>query len=453
MEIKKIVTLGLAAGLMAFSALSMAGNNVTADNTAGVTVAEAASVISTANNINISHIAPNADVKLIVMTDKMIKLGNVGGYAEVDIMNQTCNIGMPISTNFVTAKLGSAENRNFLGDVTDASNLTEERMMSEFAIIHEASHCNLYSNAKPFISSDKTVEANLNKYFRYSSSFIEGDSVNQSIYYTLHENYADTLAAMEMIRTYGGSNEVLSVLNKIAAQRDDVAVTYSQKGFEAHSTGISLAKVLNPEMVSKIMLAPNATDLQQMALEIANSSTAEVIATYGDVSKIAGIENLYTGASTLTSRMIYSKYAGKSSPTSNIDLNMESNELFQLAKSSMSELEKNFKDDFSKFKTENDVKTWLEKNYNEVFEEAMNQVRHNIDSFAENGQEIIKDIASNIEANNTGVKLTLKEIKDNTKNKLAALNNVENKPTVLANMNNIRNSSMETVSSTPKSQP
>ena len=129
---------------------------------------------------------------------------------------------------------------------------------------------------------------------------------------------------MEMIRKYGDSPETISMLTKLAAERQGVAVTLSKGGFDSHSSGGVFEKILTPEMISKIMLAPNNKELQKMALEIANESTYNVIATYGDVHKIAGEENIYSGAVSLTSRLLFAKVS-KDNTHQNVNIDKEGN--------------------------------------------------------------------------------------------------------------------------------
>lgn len=451
MQFKKMVTIGLVTGLTFAASLAHAGN-IQAEPAKGVSIAQAQTIVSQSQHIDISHIAPNVDLKFIVMQDNLMKVGNVGGEASLDMMAQTCKIDMPVGESFISAKLGTNEGRGYLNDVIKSDSLSEEKLRTEFAVIHEAAHCNLYSTATPFKNANKEVEDILNKYYKFSGSTYEKDAVYQSIYYTLHENYADTLASMEIIRKYGDTKEVVSMLTKINAERNDVAVSLSKKGFDSHSTGYSLEEVLKPENISKIMLAPSSKDLQNMALDIANQSTTKVIATYGDIGKIVSNESLYSGVASITSRMIYGMVTEKDNAP-NVNLHMESNELYKIAKITFNELENTFKSDFVKMKSEKDVEKWLEQNHSEVINEALNQVNYNVGMLAENGNDIVKKVENTIKSENTGIKLTLKEIRDNTKAKLASINGEDNKNTVMANIVNIRDGQELKVSSTPTKKP
>ena len=105
-------------------------------------------------------------------------------------------------------------------------------------------------------------------------------------------------------------------------------------------------------------------------------------------------------------------------------------------------------------KTNEDVSNWIQKNYKILYNTAFENTRMHIAEQLEAGNNITGDIAKNIEGHNVGVKMTIKEIRDSTRSKLASLNSGEgDKISVLARVHDIRDSSEIRVSSVPTKKP
>lgn len=442
MNFKKFITIGLAAVIT--STAAMAGT-INALPSAGVSAQETAVILSVAQDIDISHIAPNVDVNYIVMKTNHIRSGGVGGEALANVTDQTCQIHMPVGTDFSSSHLGTNEYHDFLKSVVTPENANQDRLRTEFAVLHEASHCNLYSSDRPFRADNPTVENNLNQYFRLSgASFLgpKGENRYESIYNVLHENYADALAAMELIRTHGDTPDVLSVISKSATERHETASSRSKNEFEAHSGNYTLEEVIKPEMISKIMLAPTNKDLQELALQVANKGTFKVINTYGNVDNIVGLDSLYSGASMLAVKQIYGKVLGQQEK-SNINMHHETNELYKIATTTVNEIVKTYASDFAKLKTEKDVKEWVDKNANAVFEEATNQVNYALGPQYEAHNDVNKSVAEYIKSSPKGEKLTVAQIKTKGSQDLAQVSS-KDVPSVMANIESIRSQSVMT---------
>lgn len=167
----KFLTVGVVSVLTATSSFA---NNINVESTVGTTAQEAAYVMSLAQDIDISQLAPNVDIDYIVMQKKHVRSGGASGEALVNITDQTCKINMPIGTDFSSSYLGTNEHHDFMKSVVTPENRNQEILRTEFAILHEAAHCNLYGTDKPFRADNRNVEELLNKYFRLSGASFLG---------------------------------------------------------------------------------------------------------------------------------------------------------------------------------------------------------------------------------------------------------------------------------------
>lgn len=452
MNFKKFLALGMAAIITANAGFAMAAGNVSIEPTKGVSIDQANQIISQTHQIDINHIAPNVDVRYIVVDKHLMKNAQVGGEALANVTEQTCSINMPVDQNFSSSYLGSQENHKFMQDVVDPANVTQAQLRTEFAVLHEASHCNLYSTERPFRADNAQVEENLNNFFKLSNTTIigaKGEQRYDSVYHILHENYADALASMELIRKYGDTPDVLATLTKISIERHESTATFSVDGFDSHSTYFTMKEILKPETISKIMLAKSNADLPELALQIANKGTFKAINTYGDVNNIIGTDSLFSGVSTLTTKLIYAEVLG-SSETSNINMYHEKNELYTIAKNTLNAIKAEHGKELSSLKTEKDVKEWISKNASLIFDESMNQVNYALGPQFDKNNDVVGSVVDYVKSTTKGEKImSVAKIKSEGSSQLASLN-MGDKDTVLANIETIRTGSIDTkLGSTP----
>lgn len=257
---------------------------------------------------------------------------------------------------------------------------------------------------------------------------------------------------MELIRKHGNTPDVLSILSKSATERHETASSRSKNEFDSHGANYTLEEVIKPEMISLVMLANTNKDLQELALKVANKGTFKVINTYGDVEKIIGPDSLNSGVATMTIRQIYGKILQNQEPQ-NINMYHNTNELYAIATATTTKLFSSFKEDFSKIKTEKDVKEWINFHASDVLTEANSQVIGALKNNTNTNQNIYDNIIDYIKSTPKGDKLTIAQIKQKGSYDLVKFSSKE-VPSVMANIENIRNQSQTQISTnTPKIKP
>lgn len=427
MKIKNLLVLGSAALAIGLSQLAIADVSVSK----GVSLEQAQEVTVASQKINIEHIAPKTNINYIVIQDHLMKNAQVGASATVDILAQTCKIEMPVDTKFSSTHLGSNAYKEFLKDVVTPQNISEEQLRTEFAVIHEASHCNLYNIENPFIADDVQVQNNLNQFFKLSSFSEKDGNRFDGLYHTLQENYADTLATMELIRTYGDKPEIISIIQKISIERTGIAIDYSRQGFDSHSTSFSINEVLKPETISKILLASTNQDLQTMALEIANKGTFKMINTYSNVEDVTNQDSLNFGVASMVTKLLYSKVS-TSTEKSNINLHLEKNKLYLTAQNTVNELEHTFQKDFTNFKTEKDVSNWIESHWDDILNESYNATNQTLGEQYDINNPIVESIVKYIKDSPKEIKQNIKQAKADGIKALASINKTNTIQSMLA---------------------
>ena len=153
------------------------------------------------------------------------------------------------------------------------SSNAEKEIFSKFVLLHEMAHCefslNSSTNFKSIKTGDSHVDKVLNDFFnptnktRYSNPFTTH----------LQEHYADTYAAMVLLREEPNKNLVQSMLQSIKKSR---AISSTDNDFE-HLTSYSLQQLEHPEILAKIKTLP-VEKLPDFALEISQKGVALTLA-------------------------------------------------------------------------------------------------------------------------------------------------------------------------------
>ena len=197
------------------------------------------------------------------------KTNDTGAY--INLLKQTCGIEIHLDEQFNAPYMGSDKNDVDFKSISGIENENQKNLLTEFVVMHEISHCKLYSDIKPFRMDDKSVENFLNKYFQYGRG--ENPSKDASIYQLLQENFSDANAAIQLIRLNGASKDVLTVLQKIQIMRAESEAANISGGIKSHMTSETLNQILKEDVIKQILEEKDDLKLSELASKIATTGT------------------------------------------------------------------------------------------------------------------------------------------------------------------------------------
>lgn len=186
----------------------------------------------------------------------------------------------------VTITLSQTGDRVYMAHYDDIKELTapkndmQKKLSREFILLHETSHCQFETMDEVFlIKGNPKLQKEVNYYFKHTY----GSLMSDSAYLMLNENFADTYAAVQLLKIYGDNLDVKSVIHQTSLERQDNDLSSAMTGrIDSHYTHFSLHEVLTKENMDKIKATSDPAQLRQIALEISNKGTFTVLATYSD---------------------------------------------------------------------------------------------------------------------------------------------------------------------------
>lgn len=399
MKYKKLLSLAVSATIFGVSP-SFAG--IVSLNHNGI---EPSKVIEEARKIDINSIAPNVDITYNILTKNELAK-NGGGEVNVVTTSQVCSVNINVDQNFNTGGMGSPWMEEKIGKSSKLSNGNQERIRTEFAILHEASHCNLYNKQDPFIYSDKSIQKALNQFYVLSGMAFDGKKTYGSVYSSLQENYADTLAAMLIIKKYGYTDDVAEVLQKTMGEREELALTFRKYGFDAHGTNFALNEVTSKDVIE--FVSKNSIEkISKYAQEIATYNALKSINTYSKADNIINANSMSAGVMSLAVKMLYGKVIN-TNHTSNINLHLDQNKLYKLAKNVVTKIEANFS---TQFKNESDVYKFVNTNGLKIGEISYEEVQKMLEMEKPESLNINDGTLANSEALPLGIMRDYKKIR------------------------------------------
>lgn len=311
---------------------------------------------------------PNVPVNYIVKADKEIASTRVIASADLQGL-KNCEVNIQVNSDMNISYTGTKQNRETLKEVTNAINSSQELIRTEYITYHETAHCKMYEIKDAFQHENLQVQNTLNQFFKFSStSYItEAKAGNASVYYMLHENFADSFAFIQLLKSHGPTQDVLETMQKIQIERSDAANEYNKDGLIVHNTQFALKEILKEENIQKILATDNQADLQEMALNFANKGLWQSVATYtkssGGTYDVVNMESVQSGILFLVNHTLYSHSDTIVHKEQNINVNLENNKLYEVSQEIISELKKD--NDFSKM-NEKQIHQFLKNNQKQI---------------------------------------------------------------------------------------
>lgn len=194
------------------------------------------------------------------------------------IDKEKCDVTITLSSKGDTVFMADSEN---LKAITANQNEEQKKISRHFLLLHEASHCEFSKTKDVFLIKDNPqLQKEVNYYLKHAWGTDQIDSP----YSLLNENFADTYAAVQILKIYGATSDVKKVLNNMLLERQDMDLSYSVGGkVDSHYTHFSLAELLKKENMEDIKNTSKPEELKTLALKISNQGTNTVLATYSDI--------------------------------------------------------------------------------------------------------------------------------------------------------------------------
>jgi uncharacterized OsmC-like protein len=429
MKYEKILVLGLAA-VLSVNALAFGQQAETTYNQLAQQV----------HTLQQKEVIPKIDINYIIKSSEQINSDRVKAEALLNLSTENCTVNINVTPDMKISYSGSTENREALKEVTASSSQQEEQLRTSYITYHEASHCKMYEIKDVFKSENKNVEQILNKFFQFSSSSYDSPKGNAGIYYILHENFADTFAYIQMIKNHGVGKDVLTTLQKIQIERSEAANTYNKNGLIAHNTEFSLKEVLKEENIKKIMNTESQTELQELALKIANDGMWKSLKTHSESYQSINFETLENGATFLLSGLMFKLI--NNNTEKNINLQLEDNALYQAAVETKNEISQKF--DLGAIKTEDQLKDFYVKNTDLIKDILVKKLEGKLDFSLKSGIDVLETLDLHFSHVSPGEKQSLEEIKISGRESLQDIQTISSNlsiNSVLKNLESIRSTS------------
>lgn len=358
MDFKKFLVVGLTA-VMSFNAIAApALNNINSVEK----IMEQVQVLQLENAI------PKVPVNYIIKAESEIKSNRLEAMANLTGLKH-CEVNIEATPDMTISYTGTKINRDMLKEVTSASNSAQEYLRTEYITYHETAHCRMYEIKDVFQHHNPQVESKLNEFFKFSAKSYQTTNINgnASIYFMLHENFADSFAFIQLLKANGPTKDVLETMQKIQIERSDAANQYNKDGYIVHNTEFALKEILKEENIKKILDTNDQGELQQMALNFANKGLWQSVATYSKANthEVMNMESLNEGALFLVNHMVFAQSTTVAKTEKNININFENNTTYEVAKEVVSELNKN--NDFTKMDAQQ-VGQFLQENKEQIVE-------------------------------------------------------------------------------------
>ena len=343
------------------------------------------------------------------VSEKKITDQRLEAEALLDISQETCNVNINVTQDMKVGFSGSTENREFFKSVTGAQTIKQEQLRTEYVLKHEASHCKLYEIKDVFKSGDMKIDGFLNQYYKFSgTSYDNSKTGDSSIYYMLHENFADTHAFMQMIKEHGLSQDLLKTMQQVQIERSEAAAQHNPDGMIVHNTEFALKELLKEENITKVMSLKSNQEMQEFSLQIANKGMFQTLSN-NNSAQVINAESLENGAMTLMGNLMLKDTLGKTEK-SNISINWENNALFEIASNTY----KSFKstNDVSGIKTQEQFNDFYKTHAKDLKTEIMKNVDARLSASYDKGLDIVASINEHVSLTAKTPNLNINQIKE-----------------------------------------
>lgn len=396
-------------------------------------------------------IPKNIGITFKKVAEEEITQSRLKAEALLNISQETCNVNINATEDMKVGFSGSNENREFFKEVTEAKSHKEELLRTEYIVLHEASHCKLYEVKDVFKSGDTAVDTVLNQYYKFSSaSYQNSPKGDASLYYMLHENFADTHAFMQMLKENGPTTDVLKTIQQVQIERTEAATQYNTSGMIVHNTNFALKELLKEENINKVMSLQTQGEIQEFALQIANKGLWESVSS-NNASHVASPESLENGAQILLANVMRKDIFGQTEK-SNISVNWENNKLLEVANDTYKEFKSQH--DTSKIKTQEDFTAFYKQHAQQLNEKIVENLGNELNTSYEKGVDIVEVVDSYISSTAKSPILTIQQIKEQGIKDLNSIDSlasrVNSKESIVKNISQIRATNYQTNKNTVK---
>lgn len=225
------------------------------------------------------NIKTMSESKMIEATDNLDSMDskNYLGIGQAQLTNSQARINNECVINLVYTENGGIHkltHEKSILDATNFQNVNQQEIAKKFVALHEQHHCEFTNLNEPIIAFTKNPEFNKSINFMLKDQL--GTASQASYISLLNENYADTGAALSLMKEYGINNpDVDYVLKALTTQRHSTYFSHPQ---ESHTTHFSLEQVFSFDVKNNLDNIKDAQSFQNLALEISNKGVQQIFA-------------------------------------------------------------------------------------------------------------------------------------------------------------------------------
>lgn len=219
--------------------------------------------------------------------------------------------------------------------VTKFQNENQKKIAQQFIALHEQFHCEFTTIENPIVIFGESES------FNKKINYLLKDQVSAAFFKkvsyidTLNENFADTSAALALVKQYGADNPDLNyVLKALTTQRHDA---YFANDYDTHASHFSLESALSKDNLEKLKNANDNATFKQLSLNIANYGVQQIMSHKPQVAEVmTSMDSIKFSAFIDTMRLIHYESANeetrKTLPLSPWKKEIKNGFAFELAK-------------------------------------------------------------------------------------------------------------------------
>lgn len=259
--------------------------------------------------LNVDIVPSDATLKINHDLSQKAGISNVGvepvfGENTLERVGSMCQIKVAYDDkgNILPLVEGNPHDTEQLFKTIAFQNEQQKQMAQEFVLLHEFFHCEFGNVENPIRIAGKSAAFNQRINFALKDQFTNGQVGALSYTDTLNEAFADVGASSIMYMQYGQDiskrEDFMYVMDAIKTQR---YASYFEGQYDAHMTHFSLNHVFEPSTLAKLdqinaqsKASPDlihAKELRDLAFDIANQGTLELIANNKNMREVMLSEN------------------------------------------------------------------------------------------------------------------------------------------------------------------
>lgn len=216
------------------------------------------------------------------------------------LVNNVCKVALSFDDQGNVPALTEGEE---ILSVTQFKNENQKKIAQQFIALHEQFHCEFTTIENPIIIPNESDSFNKKINYLLKDQMSAAFFKKVSYIDTLNENFADTSAALALVKQYGANDPDLNyVLKALTTQRHDA---YFASDYDTHASHFSLEAALSQDNLEKLKNANDNSTFKELSLNIANYGVQQIMSHKPQVADVmTSIDTLKFSAFIDTMRLI-----------------------------------------------------------------------------------------------------------------------------------------------------